>query len=252
MRRNSLIRRLAALVLAGAMSLAPAFPAMASDGSAGSKNSMPFEVILDINNRKTPIYDGYSQYVDGNRASEEDTFHVVKTSNDVNLADVVMDYRILTFDGEGTQVSQECTVYGLEEGVHYPVVRPETVERESRKARLYDTLNRCYTLEFSYDGQAKTYYFVMVPEEDMDQYRNVLRGNWEQNTGGFRYKYDKDYLKSWVLINSNWYLFGDDGYMKKGWQEYKGEWYYLDRDSGQMRTNCTIDGYEIDGRGVRK
>ena len=83
------------------------------------------------------------------------------------------------------------------------------------------------------------------------QYRNVLRGNWEQSTGGFRYKYEKAYLKSWVLINSNWYLFGDDGYMKKGWQEYKGEWYYLDRDSGQMRTNCTIDGHEIDGSGMR-
>ena len=97
--------------------------------------------------------------------------------------------------------SQECTVYGLQEGVSYPVVRQETVERESRKGKLYDDLNRCYTLQFTYGDQSKTYYFIMVPEDDMDQYRNVLRGNWEQSVRGYRYKYQDDYLKSWGLIN---------------------------------------------------
>ena len=156
-----------------------------------------------------------------------------------------------TYDKEGTQVSQECTVYGLQEGVSYPVVRQETVERESRKGKLYDDLNRCYTLQFTYGDQSKTYYFIMVPEDDMDQYRNVLRGNWEQSVRGYRYKYQDDYLKSWGLINGQWYLFNDEGYMQKGWQQYKGAWYFLDRSSGQMRTNCTVDGYEIDGSGVR-
>ena len=177
MRRNSLIKRLAALTVTGILCLSSAFGSWASDGSRGS---LPFEVILDINNRKTPIYDGYTQYVDGHRASDEDTFHVSRNNNEVKLDDVVLDYRIITYDKEGTQVSQECTVYGLQEGVSYPVVRQETVERESRKGKLYDDLNRCYTLQFTYGDQSKTYYFIMVPEDDMDQYRNVLRGNWEQ------------------------------------------------------------------------
>lgn len=142
MRRNSLIKRLTALTVTGILCLSSAFGSWAADGSKGS---LPFEVILDINNRKTPIYDGYTQYVDGHRASDEDTFHVSRENNDVKLDDVVLDYRIITYDKEGTQVSQECTVYGLEEGVSYPVVRQETVERESRKGKLYDDLNRCYT-----------------------------------------------------------------------------------------------------------
>ena len=53
-------------------------------------------MILDINNRKTPIYDGYTQYVDGHRASDEDTFHVSRNNNEVKLDDVVLDYRIIT------------------------------------------------------------------------------------------------------------------------------------------------------------
>lgn len=250
MRRNSLMKRLAALALTGTMCAAFAFAAQASDCPAGSKNGVPFEVILDINSRRTPIYDGYSQYVDGHRASGKDTFRVVKNSSDVKLGDVVMDYFVLTYGEEGTQVSQECTVYGLEEGKHYPVVRSETVERESLKGRLYDSLNRSYTIRFTYGDQSKTYYYLMTPEEDMDQYRNILRGNWEKNARGDRYKYQDGYLKSWALINSKWYFFGDNTYLLKGWQQYRGAWYYLDPDSGIMRSNCTIDGYQLDGSGM--
>ena len=79
MRRNSLIKRLAALTVTGILCLSSAFGSWASDGSRGS---LPFEVILDINNRKTPIYDGYTQYVDGHRASDEDTFHVSRNNNE--------------------------------------------------------------------------------------------------------------------------------------------------------------------------
>ena len=60
MRRNSLIKRLTALTVTGILCLSSAFGSWAADGSKGS---LPFEVILDINNRKTPIYDGYTQYV---------------------------------------------------------------------------------------------------------------------------------------------------------------------------------------------
>ena len=53
------------------------------------------------------------------------------------------------------------------------------------------------------------------------------------------------------MINDRWYLFGMDGYMKTGWQEYKGAWYYLNPDNGVMMTNCTIDGFQLDGSGMR-
>ena len=42
-----------------------------------------------------------------------------------------------------------------------------------------------------------------------------------------------------------------DGYMKTGWQEYKGDWYYLNPDDGVMRVDCTIDGYRLDRSGKR-
>ena len=36
-----------------------------------------------------------------------------------------------------------------------------------------------------------------------------------------------------------------------GWQEYKGDWYYLNPDDGVMRVDCTIDGYRLDRSGKR-
>ena len=87
-----------------------------------------------------------------------------RNNNEVKLDDVVLDYRIITYDKEGTQVSQECTVYGLEEGVHYPVVRPETVEREKAAGNLYEYLNRCYVVEFCYGDARSSMYFSVFPK----------------------------------------------------------------------------------------
>ena len=67
----------------------------------------------------------------------------LKDKNDINLDDVTMNYYLITYDGE-TQKYLECTVTGLKEGTHYPIVRPETVEREKNAGGLYDTLDRCY------------------------------------------------------------------------------------------------------------
>lgn len=53
------------------------------------------------------------------------------------------------------------------------------------------------------------------------------------------------------MINDKWYFFSTDGYMKTGWLEYKGQWYYLDPENGVMQTNRTIDGYQLDSSGVR-
>ena len=90
----------------------------------------------------------------------------------------------------------------------------------------------------------------MLPETEASQYKNLILGKWEKDSVGSRYLYNGQYLKSWALINGQWYFFGDDGYLLRNWQQYKGDWYYLDRSSGRMMTNCTIDGYEIGEDGI--
>ena len=47
----------------------------------------------------------------------------------MDLNEVTLNYYLVTYRGE-TQKYLECTVYGLKEGTHYPVIRPETVEKE--------------------------------------------------------------------------------------------------------------------------
>ena len=158
--------------------------------------------------------------------------------------------RIITYDGE-TQKYLECTVTGLKEGIHYPIVRPETVEREKNAGGLYDTLDRCYVVEFRYGDARTNLYFSILPESDMNAYRNILLGKWIKESKGWKYEYQGENLTSWALVNDNWYYFGTDGYMKTGWQEYKGDWYYLNPDDGVMRVDCTIDGYRLDRSGKR-
>lgn len=130
-------------------------------------------------------------------------------------------------------------------------MRPETVEREKNAGGLYDTLDRCYVVEFRYGDARTNLYFSILPESDMNAYRNILLGKWIKESKGWKYEYQGENLTSWALVNDNWYYFGTDGYMKKGWQEYKGDWYYLNPDDGVMRVDCTIDGYRLDRSGKR-
>ena len=139
------------LLLAAVLAVGSAFSSQA--GSA-FKKEVPLTLHMDINNRQTPIYDGYTSYIMGNRASEKDTFTVTKNSDTLNLDDVTLSYYLVTYDG-GTEKNLECRVYGLKEGEHYPVVRPETFSRESEKGDVYDSLERCYVVEFSKDDERK-------------------------------------------------------------------------------------------------
>lgn len=251
MKKSHWIRRIGAAVLAGTLSLGSPGAVLASDaGSTSRSEDLPFEMILDINARQQPVYDGYSQYVDAYRVSDQDTFHISVNSGDVDLSQASMDYLVITYDEEGTQVSQECSVYGLKEGEHYPVVRQETVTRESAAGTLYNTLNRCYTIRFNFGDTGENVYFQVLPEKEAAQYKNLILGKWERNVMGTRYLYNDHYLKSWALLNGQWYFFDDDGYLLRGWQEYKDDWYYLDRSSGRMMVSCTVDGYEIDSNGI--
>ena len=74
---------------------------------------------------------------------------------------------------------------------------------------------------------------------------NMLTG-WIENNGNKYYlnQPSGDMPVGWTLINDKWYYFEESGLYKKGWIEYNGHWYYLDAN-GQMVTNTTIDGYNI-------
>lgn len=247
MRRYKSVKRLGVLLGAAVMSLAAVF---VSEARAVSNTEAPVTLHLDTNSRKTSIYDGYSSYVLGSRVSEYDTFTVTRDNNNVNLEDVLLNYYLITYGAEA-QKYLECTVYGLKEGQHYPVIRPETVEKEQASGEFYENLERCYMVEFAVGDTKREYYFLAFPEEEMNEYRNILLGKWDRTNAGWQYKYQDENVTSWALINGKWYYFGTDGIMKTGWQEYKGKWYYLDPETGVMRANCKIDGYELDSSGVR-
>ncbi len=236
------------MALSAAMSMALAF---GSPAAALQKQNVPVTLHMDKNSRPTQIYDGYTSYVTGLRVSEGDSFTVTRDKAGVDLKDVTLNYYLITFDGT-TQKYLECTVDGLKEGTYYPAVRPETIAQGEETGEAYDTLERCYMVELSYEGESKEVYFNLVPEGDIGEYQNLLLGKWERDTRGWKYNYQGTYLTSWAQINEKWYLFGEDGYMKTGWQEHRGNWYYLDPNNGVMRTSCTIDGYEVDERGVRQ
>lgn len=246
MRGFRLFRQLGALMVLAILSAGCTFVSEA----AVLDSKVPVSLHMDINSRKTSIYDGYSTYVSGYRASDQDTFTITKDSDDVNLADVTMNYYLINYNGD-TQKYLECTVYGLKEGTHYPVVRPETVEHEKAAGELYDNLDRCYVVEFCYGDAKSSVYFSILPEDEMNPYRNLILGNWKKDSQGWKYEYQNEFLTSWALINDNWYYFGNDGYMKTGWQRYKGDMYYLNPKNGVMRADCTIDGHHLDSRGRR-
>ena len=111
------MKKCVTLLLAAVLAVGSAFSSQA--GSA-FKKEVPLTLHMDINNRQTPIYDGYTSYIMGNRASEKDTFTVTKNSDTLNLDDVTLSYYLVTYNG-GTEKNLECRVYGLKEGEHYPV-----------------------------------------------------------------------------------------------------------------------------------
>ena len=83
------MKKCVTLLLAAVLAVGSAFSSQA--GSA-FKKEVPLTLHMDINNRQTPIYDGYTSYIMGNRASEKDTFTVTKNSDTLNLDDVTLSY----------------------------------------------------------------------------------------------------------------------------------------------------------------
>ena len=69
---------------------------------------------------------------------------------------------------------------------------------------------------------------------------------WKQNSTGWWNTEGDSWSTGWSKIDSTWYNFGSDGYMKTGWANDNGTWYYLnpvsDGTKGAMKTGWVNDG----------
>lgn len=72
-----------------------------------------------------------------------------------------------------------------------------------------------------------------------------INAEWRRDNKGWWYLERNSWSTGWRKIDSKWYYFGQDGYMKTGWiQENDGKWYYLKND-GSMAYNTVINGYKL-------
>ena len=56
--------------------------------------------------------------------------------------------------------------------------------------------------------------------------------------------------RPWQFINGKWYCVDGNGYMRTGWINWNGVYYFCG-PNGDMFTNCyTPDDYYVDGNGV--
>lgn len=88
-----------------------------------------------------------------------------------------------------------------------------------------------------------------VTEEDLSEWK----GSWKQNERGWWYENrDGSWLKEcWQMIDSDWYFFDSEGYMKTGWIDWNGKSYFCS-ESGAMLVSCTTpDGYSVGEDGAK-
>jgi hypothetical protein len=68
---------------------------------------------------------------------------------------------------------------------------------------------------------------------------------WKQNSTGWWNTEGDSWSTGWRNIDSTWYNFGSDGYMKTGWAKDNGTWYYFntvsDGTKGAMKTGWVKD-----------
>lgn len=60
-----------------------------------------------------------------------------------------------------------------------------------------------------------------------------VSAEWRKGSNGWWYSKGSSWSQGWDLIDSKWYYFGQDGYMKTGWLKDGEGWYYL-YPSGEM------------------
>ena len=71
------------------------------------------------------------------------------------------------------------------------------------------------------------------------------RGWWFENRDG---SYPRD---CWQLIDSRWYFFDSDGYMKTGWIFWNGKEYFCDESGAMLVSAVTPDGSAVGEDGAR-
>lgn len=80
----------------------------------------------------------------------------------------------------------------------------------------------------------------------------AVKGEWKSEGNRLWYRHeDGTYTRSdWEMIDEKWYLFDEEGYVRTGWVEWKGEQYYCQEGTGEMLKNTTTpDGYVLDDEG---
>lgn len=101
---------------------------------------------------------------------------------------------------------------------------------------------------------------INITEEQARQIRNgeagdrPIQGEWKNDAVGSWYvRVDGTYpQEQWEQIDSKWYFFDTNGYMKTGWIDWEGERYYC-AESGEMLTNTTTpDGTILNHDGTVK
>ena len=95
-----------------------------------------------------------------------------------------------------------------------------------------------------------------MDEEKWKQFKTAIAApqqepRWVKDDNGWWYQNaDRIWAKSeWRLINHHWYLFGANGYIRKGWHRWNpdtkqvdpddgsGDWYYL-QETGDLEGTC--------------
>jgi hypothetical protein len=114
--------------------------------------------------------------------------------------------------------------------------------------RHYDVTGKICPNPYVYNHTSHTWTEFLALLEDAD----FTESRWEKDDQG-RYRYlqsDGTYASNqWLLINHHWYLFGQDAYMRTGWQRLNGtsvveaddpgDWYFLDNTpDGPLEGAC--------------
>ena len=71
----------------------------------------------------------------------------------------------------------------------------------------------------------------------------AFAGTWKYVNDQWRYQKgaNKFAAEEWVKDNGKTYYIGSDTYMRTGWQQIAGQWFYLEPESGEMQTGWIED-----------
>jgi len=76
-----------------------------------------------------------------------------------------------------------------------------------------------------------------------------VSASWKNDNHGWWNTEGNSYSIGWKEIESKWYYFDNNGYMKTGWLQDSTNWYYLNA-SGDMAVNTVVGGYTLADNGL--